>query len=105
MQPDDRHVPGRLAEEGPTTAILNSPSHVHTQILMSSIPRIDGAATRPDRLRARPASGQPLPGTGCLFAHRCPRALHECAADPPVVEVTPDHRAACVLAGRASGPQ
>ena len=96
---------GRLAEEGPTTAILNSPSHVHTQILMSSIPRIDGAATRPGRLRARPASGQPLPDTGCLFAHRCPRALPECAADPPMVEVTPGHRAACVLAGRASRPQ
>jgi oligopeptide/dipeptide ABC transporter ATP-binding protein len=92
---------GRLAEEGPTTAILNSPSHVYTQILMSSIPRVDGATARPGRLRARPASGQQLPDTGCLFAHSCPCALPECAADPPVVEVTPGHRAACVLAGRA----
>jgi len=96
---------GRLAEEGPTTAVLDSPSHVYTQILMSSIPRIDNATAQQDRPRARPASGQQQPDPGCLFAHRCPRALPECAADPPVVEVTPGHRAACVLAGRASRPQ
>ena len=96
---------GRRAEDGPTAAVLNSPSHVYTQILISSIPRIDGAAPRPGRLRARPVSGQQPPGTGCLFAHRCPRAQPECAADPPVVEVTPGHHAACVLAGRASRPQ
>ena len=93
---------GRLAEEGPTTAILSSPSHVYTQILMSSIPRIDSAETRPGRLRARPFSRQHLPDTGCLFAHSCPRVQPECATDPPVVEVTPGHRAACVLADRAS---
>ena len=96
---------GRLAEEGPTTAVLDSPSHVYTQILMSSIPRIDNATAQQDRPRARPASGQQQPDPGCLFARRCPRALPECAADPPVVEVTPGHHAACVLAGRASRPQ
>jgi len=93
---------GRLAEEGPTTAVLDSPSHVYTQILMSSIPRIDDATAQQGRLRARPVSGQQQPDPGCLFAHRCPRALPECAADPPVVEVTPGHHAACVLAGRSS---
>jgi len=93
---------GRLAEQGPTAAVLNSPSHVYTKILISSIPRIDDGTARPGRLRARPLSGQHLPDTGCLFAHRCPRALPECAADPPMVEITPGHRAACLLAGRAS---
>jgi len=95
---------GRLAEEGPTTAVLNSPGHVYTQILVSAIPRIDGSGLRGGRLRAHPISRQPaLPGSGCIFAQRCPRALPECAADPPVVEITPGHRAACVLAGRAGG--
>lgn len=96
---------GRLAEEGPTTAVLDSPSHVYTQILMSSIPRIDNATAQQGRLRARPASGQQQLDPGCPFAHRCPRAMPECAADPPVVEVTPGHHAACVLARRASRPQ
>ena len=95
---------GRLAEEGPTTAVLNSPGHVYTQTLISAVPRIGRASARPDRLRARPVSSQQLPDTGCLFAHRCPRALPECAADPPVVEITPGHRAACLLARRASRP-
>jgi oligopeptide/dipeptide ABC transporter ATP-binding protein len=92
---------GRLAEQGPTAAVLNSPRHVYTQILVSAIPRAGGAASRGGRLRARPLPGQrPPPDSGCVFAGRCPRALPECAADPPVVEVTPGHRAACVLAGR-----
>jgi oligopeptide/dipeptide ABC transporter ATP-binding protein len=93
---------GRLAEEGPTTAVLNSPGHVYTQILVSAIPRIGSSTLGGSRLRARSLPGpHSLPGPGCIFVERCPRALPECAADPPVVEVTPGHRAACVLAGRA----
>jgi peptide/nickel transport system ATP-binding protein len=97
---------GRVAEEGPTTAVLNSPSHVYTQILVSAIPRIDGSTRRGGRLRTRPVSRKhSLLDSGCIFVERCPRALPECAADPPVVEITPGHRAACVLAdrGRAGG--
>jgi oligopeptide/dipeptide ABC transporter ATP-binding protein len=91
---------GRVAEEGPTTAILNSPRHIYTQILISSVPRIDGLIARPGRLRARPLPRLQPPDTGCLFAPSCPCVRPECAADPPMVEVTPGHRAACVLAGR-----
>ena len=95
---------GRVAEEGPTAAVLNSPRHVYTQILISAIPRIDNATAGPGRLRARPPAAQhPRPASGCIFVDRCPRALPECAADPPVVEVAPGHRAACVLAGRTGG--
>jgi oligopeptide/dipeptide ABC transporter ATP-binding protein len=97
---------GRLAEEGPTTAVLNSPGHVYTQILISAIPRIGASPRRGDRLRVRPLPGpHSPPGPGCIFVDRCPRARPECAADPPVVEVTPGHRAACVLAGRTGGSQ
>jgi oligopeptide/dipeptide ABC transporter ATP-binding protein len=95
---------GRVAEEGPTTAVLNSPRHVYTQILVSAIPRIDSSTPRTGRLKARPLPGHYSPsGSGCIFVDRCPRALPECAAEPPVVEVTPGHRAACVLAGRSGG--
>jgi oligopeptide/dipeptide ABC transporter ATP-binding protein len=97
---------GRLSEQGPTTAVLNSPSHVYTQILVSAIPGTGSSTHRGGRLRARPVSGRHSPpDSGCIFADRCPRALPECAADPPVVEVTPGHRATCVLADRTSGPR
>jgi oligopeptide/dipeptide ABC transporter ATP-binding protein len=95
---------GRLAEEGPTAAVLKSPGHVYTQILVSAIPRIADPGHPGGRLRARPVDGeQPPPGSGCLFAERCPRALPECATDPPMVEIAPGHRAACVLAHRSDG--
>jgi peptide/nickel transport system ATP-binding protein len=90
---------GRVAEEGPTAAVLTSPRHIYSQILISAIPRIDHAPTRPGRLRARPFPGEgSRAGSGCVFVERCPHALPECAVEPPVVEVTPGHRAACVLA-------
>jgi oligopeptide/dipeptide ABC transporter ATP-binding protein len=91
---------GRLAEEGPTAAVLKSPGHVYTRILVSAVPRMDASALRgAGRLRARPYSVRPsATGSGCVFIDRCPRALPECAADPPLVEITPGHRAACVLA-------
>jgi oligopeptide/dipeptide ABC transporter ATP-binding protein len=97
---------GRLAEEGPTTAVLNSPGHVYTQILVSAIPRMDGPTRRSARLRARPfLRPHSPPDSGCIFLDRCPRAVPECDATPPMVEVTPGHRAACVLAGRKGGSQ
>ena len=60
---------GRLAEEGPTAAVLNSPGHVYTQILVSAIPRPGSSPRRAGRLKARPVSGPlPRPGEGCVFA-------------------------------------
>ena len=95
---------GRLAEEGPTAAVLTSPSHVYTQILVSAIPRIGSSTLRGSRLKARPLPGpHSPPGSGCIFLDRCPRAVSECDAIPPMVEVTPGHRAACVLADRKGG--
>jgi oligopeptide/dipeptide ABC transporter ATP-binding protein len=37
------------------------------------------------------------PPSGCAFRKRCPYALPACAeAVPPLREVGPDHRAACI---------
>jgi hypothetical protein len=66
---------------------------------------IDASAPLPPRLDVGastsrvPVRSHDLDDSGCIFVERCPRALPECAADPPVVEITPGHRAACVLAG------
>jgi oligopeptide/dipeptide ABC transporter ATP-binding protein len=92
---------GRIAEEGPTADVLGSPRHVYTQVLISAIPRAGLAARRPDRLKARAEPGRLLSSAGCVFADRCPHVQPECAQPPPLIEVGPSHRAACVLAGRA----
>lgn len=104
---------GRMAEEGPTADVLNSPRHVYTQVLISAIPRAlpralprgDFAARQQDRLKARTELGGHLSSSGCLFADRCPRVLPECAEPPPVIEVRPGHRAACVLAAGGGEPR
>jgi hypothetical protein len=50
----------------------------------------------------RPAEGAPIlraaSGIGLWLRFRC--ALPECSANPPMVEVAPGHRAACVQAER-----
>lgn len=92
---------GRVAEEGPTAAVLTSPGHVYTQVLVSAIPRPDRGAGQEghrDRLRAPTVPGQAPPEEGCLFADRCPKVLPECASPPPVVRIAADHFAACVRA-------
>lgn len=95
---------GRVAEQGPTAAVLTSPGHVYTRVLVSAIPRPQGETGQEGhvgRLRAPMVPGQPPSDEGCLFADRCPMALPECASPPPVVRIGTDHEAACVRA-RAS---
>ncbi len=89
---------GRVAEQGPTTAVLTSPGHVYTQVLVSAIPRPGRRAGQEGRLRASNVSGQVQSDAGCLFADRCPMALPECGSPPPVVQISTDHYAACVRA-------
>jgi oligopeptide/dipeptide ABC transporter ATP-binding protein len=76
------------------------PSHPYTQGLIRSIPRIDAAATRRRRLESIagvvPSPLDPLPG--CRFAPRCPFARADCIeAVPPLREIAPGHKVACVL--------
>ena len=62
--------------------------------------RIDTAATHKVRLEAIAGTVPKLiePGAGCRFAGRCRHAMPACsAATPPLVEVTPDHKVACIL--------
>jgi oligopeptide/dipeptide ABC transporter ATP-binding protein len=92
---------GRVAEQGPTAAVLTSPGHIYTQVLVSAIPRPERRAGNEDnrgRLRAPSVPGQLPSDAGCLFADRCPMALPECGSPPPVVQISADHVAACVRA-------
>jgi peptide/nickel transport system ATP-binding protein len=91
---------GKVVEEAPVEQLFARPSHPYTQGLIRSIPRIDLAAMRKQRLEsiagAVPSPLDPL--SGCRFAPRCPFARANCLeAVPPLREIAPGHKVACVL--------
>jgi len=91
---------GKVVEEAPVEALFGDPRHPYTQGLIRSIPRVDRAAEKKQRLEAIPGSVPSLldPPPGCRFAARCKFAMEICVqAVPPLKEVGPGHRVACVL--------
>ena len=91
---------GKVIEEANVVDLFRTPLHPYTQGLIRSIPRIDLAAEHKQRLEAIGGSVPKLinPAPGCRFASRCAFVRAECkAATPPLVEVSPGHKVACVL--------
>jgi len=95
---------GKIAELGPADVILRKPQHPYTAALLASMPSMD-----PDnRTQEAPLMGDPPnpidPPSGCRFHTRCKFAAPVCSAKaPPLDEVAPDHRAACLMAQPGSG--
>jgi oligopeptide/dipeptide ABC transporter ATP-binding protein len=93
---------GRVVEEATAAEVFTSAHHPYTRGLLSCTP---GAATRGAALV--PIGGQPpsmlkLP-PGCAFASRCSYVEPRCRVElPPVRELSPTHRAECVLAPAAA---
>ena len=90
---------GKVVEEAPVQELFSAPRHPYTQGLIRSIPRIDLAAVHKQRLETIrgvvPSLLEPAPG--CRFAPRCPHAREACRETPPLREVRPGHKVACVL--------
>ncbi|MCS7250980.1 MAG: ABC transporter ATP-binding protein [Anaerolineae bacterium] len=87
---------GQMAEKAPTEAILRSPRHPYTRMLIASLPQV-GVRYREERLRGIPGAPPRLldPPPGCRFQGRCPVAFERCVETPPFVEVEPGHFVAC----------
>jgi oligopeptide/dipeptide ABC transporter ATP-binding protein len=89
---------GRIVEVGTREEIFKNPLHPYTRALLQAIPIPD-----PARSRSRAAiQGDPPspanPPPGCRFHTRCPEAFDVCPqVEPPLVEVSPGHWAACHL--------
>jgi peptide/nickel transport system ATP-binding protein len=91
---------GKVVEEAPVAELFARPRHPYTQGLIRSIPRIDTAATHKVRLEAIAGTVPKLiaPADGCHFAARCKFARPQCVtATPPLREVYPGHKVACIL--------
>ena len=91
---------GKVVEEAGVEALFEEPLHPYTQGLIRSIPRIDSAAIEKKRLEVIGGVVPDLldPPPGCRFAPRCRFAKPECTdRTPPLREVRPGHKVACVL--------
>ena len=91
---------GKVVEEASVDALFRAPLHPYTLGLIRSIPRLDLAAKKKQRLETIAGTVPRLidPAPGCRFAARCTFVRDECRyATPPLVEVAPGHKVACVL--------
>ena len=91
---------GKVVEDAPVEELFANPRHPYTQGLIRAIPRVDASAQQRTRLAQIPGTVPSLlnPPVGCRFAARCPFVTDACrAAEPPLRQVGPDHKAACIL--------
>jgi peptide/nickel transport system ATP-binding protein len=88
---------GQIIETGLAEAVIKSPAHPYTQLLIESSPqpnrRIRGEVIE----RGEPPS-MLTPPAGCRFHVRCPFAMDICRTDvPPPMQVDGNHTASCWL--------
>ncbi len=89
---------GQLVEGGPSEAVVHSPAHPYTQVLIDSAPdpeRQDGQS----RLRMVGEQVSHVnPGPGCRFSSRCPHSMNRCKTEnPPAFDLGGGHWASCWL--------
>jgi peptide/nickel transport system ATP-binding protein len=88
---------GKIVEHGSVRDIFKRPSHPYTQALLAGLPDPSSPAKRLEAIPGRvPAPGS-LPA-GCAFSARCKHRFEPCAGrQPPLLQVSAQHAAACWL--------
>ncbi|MFQ5971307.1 MAG: ABC transporter ATP-binding protein [Alphaproteobacteria bacterium] len=86
---------GTIVEEGTVEALFQDPKHPYTQALIAAVPRLTGGVLPKSIAGYVPDYTTPPPG--CRFHPRCPHATEQCKSRPPLIELGPDRRVACVL--------
>jgi oligopeptide/dipeptide ABC transporter ATP-binding protein len=86
---------GRVVEDGPSRALIESPAHPYTRALLASISGVGDGET--SVARRRPA-GDDQATVGCPFVPRCSEVLDQCrSSDPASRPSGVDRRVRCHL--------
>jgi len=90
---------GKIVEMAPAKELFQKPRHPYSEALLASVPKPDpDLRSKKNRLKGEVANPA-APPPGCIFHPRCPYARDLCKTDiPPLVEVEPNHLAACHFA-------
>jgi oligopeptide/dipeptide ABC transporter ATP-binding protein len=97
---------GRVVEAGPYNLVLDDSRHPYTRALAAAVPIADPELDRQRRTTGaeRQLGVTDEPATGCPYHPRCPLAEAVCLeVDPPLLELAPEHLAACHVAAREAG--
>jgi oligopeptide/dipeptide ABC transporter ATP-binding protein len=87
---------GKIVELAPRDELFSNPLHPYTQALMSAIPIPDPRIHRQRIILPGDVPSPLNPPSGCRFHPRCPVVMDHCSRqEPRLLEVTPDHFAAC----------
>ncbi len=94
---------GRVVETGPVARLFHQPRHAYTLGLLNSVPRAEQVRQPLASIPGQPPSLMKMP-PGCPFAPRCRFMTEACNAGvPPLVEVAPDQRSACIHHDQVAG--
>jgi peptide/nickel transport system ATP-binding protein len=95
---------GRPVEIATVAELYRDRRMPYTAGLLGSVPRLDAAqGSRLVPIPGAPPSMAALP-PGCPFAPRCPLAIDDCRAEEPdLLEMGPDHTAACIRTDQVAG--
>jgi oligopeptide/dipeptide ABC transporter ATP-binding protein len=93
---------GRVVEQGPVRAILDTPTHPYTEGLLASLPSMDGPWRRLPSLPGSVPVVADMP-SGCRYHPRCPLAVDRCRVEvPPLTDVATGASAACWVRGNVA---
>jgi peptide/nickel transport system ATP-binding protein/oligopeptide transport system ATP-binding protein len=88
---------GRIVELTDKRTLFTRPLHPYTEALLSAAPIPDPTRKRKRVVLQGDVPSPAKPPSGCHFHTRCPYAIARCRSeDPPLLEVAPGHKVACL---------
>jgi oligopeptide/dipeptide ABC transporter ATP-binding protein len=89
---------GAVMEAGDVEAVIKTPQHPYTRLLIDSIPWPDISRRWGETaIKVRESDIHDNPLVGCRFASRCPMVMEKCKQSPPLYRISEHQAASCFL--------